>query len=264
MNIFKQFFYSLFQPNTIASFKRQRIGRAIMYVFLLILITSLPLIILTVTNLNSLYNDVDEQLREAPDFTIENGVLQSEENTFVSESEEGTVIIFDPDGEYNPVDLTEHEEGIALLQREVVILSGDIYETFSYQQLGDEFSKADFVSLSDTIGGSLTIILTIIGVLIYLVNAGMKFIGVSVLAAITMFLKRNVFSELKYSQAWVLAAFAVTLPTTLFALFDLIQFNFPFQFAIYWVIAITMMNLVLRNLAYSRDQARSEQGPPAE
>ncbi|AOM82622.1 DUF1189 domain-containing protein [Salisediminibacterium beveridgei] len=264
MNIFNQFFYSLFQPNTIASFKRQRIGRAILYVFLLMFITSLPLILITTSNFSSLYDDVDEQLRAFPEFNVENGVLQSEEGTSVTETDDGVMIIFDPDGEYTPDDLLEYDEGIALLQRDAVILTGDIYETFSYQQLGDDFSKAEFVSLSDTIGGSLTIILTIIGVLIYLVNTAMKFIGVTVLAAITMLLKRNVFNDLKYSQAWVLSAFAVTLPTTLFALFDLFQLNFPFQFAIYWVIAITMMNLVLRNLAYTRDQARSEQGPSTE
>lgn len=256
MNIIKQFFCSHYQPHTIASFKRQKIGRAILYVFLLMLITSLPLIILTVSNFNSLYYDVDEQLRGFPDFTIENGVLQSDEGTFITETDDGATIIFDPDGEYTPADLDEYDEGIAMLQRDAVILTNDIHESFSYQQA--TFNKADLVSLSDTIGGSLVIILTVIAVLIYLVNSAMKFIGVTVLAAIAMFLKRNVYSQLKYSQAWVLSAFAVTLPTTLFALFDMIQFDFPFQFAIYWVIAITMMNLVLRHLAMTKDQAVSE------
>ncbi|ADH99826.1 DUF1189 domain-containing protein [Salisediminibacterium selenitireducens] len=256
MNLFKQFIYSHYQPQTIASFVRQRIGRSVLYVFLLMFLTSLPLIFLSVSGFSALYDDLDEQLRDFPEFSVENGQLVSDEGTSMTETDDGTVIIFDPDGEYTPIDLIDYGEGIALLEREAVLLTGDIYETISYQQLGGDFSKADFVNLSESIGGILPLILTLIGLLIYLVGTAMKFIGVTALAAITMFLKRNVVNELKFSQAWVLSAFAVTLPTTLFAFFDLIQFQFPFQFAIYWVIAITMMNLVLKHLATFRDQAR--------
>ncbi|UCZ54539.1 DUF1189 domain-containing protein [Bacillus shivajii] len=249
MNIIQQFIKSLYSPETIAKFRFQKIGKAILYVFFLMLITSIPAGIMLGSGFNSLYNQVDTHLNDSvPDFTIQNGVLDADVEEPVVIDEEDGVIIFDPTGEYSLTDVSTYGDGFAMLEREAVFITGGITESFNYQQLGLNVSRDQVLEFSENVGGLLPLIIGLILVFMYIFTTGLKFIGIFTLSLITLFMKRNTASQLRYRHCWVLSVYAVTLPTTLFAVIEALGIFIPFSFTIYWVIAIIMMYFVLREV----------------
>ncbi|WP_026689247.1 DUF1189 domain-containing protein [Alteribacter aurantiacus] len=257
MNIFKQFAASLYSPSTVATFRQNKIGRAIGYVFLLMFITLLPLAISLGTTIYSFVNQLESQLEESvPDFHIQNGVLTSNEtNEPVINEEDGQTIIFDPTGEITPDDVSgNYNEAIALLEREAILITNGVtQQPVSYQDLDLNLTKSQTVEMVETFSGMLPLIIGLIIVLMYIFYTASKFIGVTFLALIGYLFRKTVgLPNMQYKHSWVLSAFAVTLPTTLFALLNFVGLNIPFQFALYWTIAIVFLFQVLRYIPKPR------------
>lgn len=259
MNIIQQFIKSLHSPETIARFRFQKIGKSIMYVFFLMLIVSIPMAVLLGSNINGLFKSVENHMVDSfPDFTIENGVLKSNVEEPMIIEEGNTTVIFDPTGEFRLEDASEYDTAFALLEREAAIITDGFPQTFGYQEFGVNISKDQLNDLVNTIGNILPLLISVIILLMYLFNTGLKFIGIFALSIITLLLKRKGASQLSYRQGWILSAYAVTLPTVMFALIDTIWVNVPFSLTIYWVIAILMMNLVIRNISRPKEDIPSE------
>ncbi|RNA68912.1 DUF1189 domain-containing protein [Alteribacter keqinensis] len=251
MNIFKQFIASLYSPKMIASFRHHKIGRAIGYVFLLMFITLIPLAISLGTTIYSFVNQLENHLEEnVPDFQIQNGLLTSDETDEpVINEEDGQTIIFDPSGELTQSDISgNYDEAIALLEREAILITNGVtQQPVSYQDLDLNLTKTQAVDMVEAFSGMLPLIISLIIVLMYLFYTASKFIGVTFLALIGFIFKKSVgLPNMTYKHSWVLAAFTVTLPTTIFALVNVTGLNIPFQFGIYWTIAIVMLFQVLR------------------
>ncbi|WP_096188405.1 DUF1189 domain-containing protein [Evansella halocellulosilytica] len=249
MNIFQQFVKSLYSPETIAKFRFQKIGKTILYVFFLMFITSIPAAYYLGSGINTMFNHVESHLDETiPDFSIQNGTLESEVNDPLIIEETDGVIIFDPTGEYTESDVAEHGDAFAMLEREALFVTNGVVETFNYQQLGLNVSKDQAMDFADSLGGILPIIIGLIVVIMYIFTTAMKFIGIFTLSLISLFMKRNTASQLRYRHCWILSAYAVTMPTILFALLEGLGIFIPFSFTVYWVIAIVMMYFVLREI----------------
>lgn len=260
MNIIQQFIKSLHSPETIAKFRFQKIGKTILYVFFLMLITTIPMAVIVGSSISNMYNDIDTYMTDSfPDFTIENGVLHSDDTDEpVVMEEEGTTLVFDPTGDYTPADTTQYDNAFALLEREAVFVTDGVPQTVGYQEFGLDISKEQLMELVDTVGGLLPLLIALIVLVMYLFTTAMKFIGIFTLSVITLLLKRKVADQLNYKQGWVLSAYAVTLPTVMFAIIDTAGINIPFSFAIYWVIAIIMMNLVLKHVPAPQKETERE------
>ncbi len=253
MNIFKQFIASLYSPKMIAAFRHQKIGRGIGYVFLLMFITLIPIAIALGTTIHSFVTQLEKQLEEnVPDFAIENGVLSSTEvDEPVINEEDGQTIVFDPTGSLTENDLRgEYTDAIALLEREAILITNGVaQESIGYQDFGLDLTKQEAVDLISSISGLLPLIIGIIVALLYLFFTAGKFIGVTVLALLgLMFRKSAGVPNLTFKHCWVIAAFTVTMPTVLFSIIDALHIPVPFQFGIYWVIAIVMLFQVFRNI----------------
>ncbi|PYZ94291.1 hypothetical protein CR194_01775 [Salipaludibacillus keqinensis] len=259
MNIIQQFIKSLYSPETIAKFRFQKIGKTILYVFFLMFIVSIPMAVLLGSSINNLYNDVEVHMDESfPDFSIENGVLQSDlEEPYISEDGD-TTVIFDPTGEYTANDVAEFDNAFALLEREAAISTDGMPQTIGYQEFGINIAKDELLDLVNSVGDLLPLIISIFILFMYLFTTAMKFLGIFMLSVITLLLKRKVADQVSYRQGWVLSAYAVTLPTVIFAVFDTIGLHIPFSLAIYWVIAIVIMNLVLRNIPSPKQEEPRE------
>lgn len=259
MNIIQKFANSLYSPETIAKFRFQKIGKSILYVFFLMFIVSIPMAVTIGSNISSLFTSVENHMVDTfPDFTIENGVLQSDVDEPMIIEDGGTTVIFDPTGEFRLEDASEYDTAFALLEREAALITDGQAQTFGYQEFGVNISKEQLNDLVNTIGNILPLLISIVILLTYLFNTGLKFIGIFVLSFITLLLKRKTADQLAYRQGWVLSAYAVTLPTVLFAVIDIFGVNVPFSLAIYWVIAIVMMNLVLRSIPRPKEDISSE------
>ncbi|QKS70905.1 DUF1189 domain-containing protein [Paenalkalicoccus suaedae] len=246
MNIFQQFAKSLYSPETIAKFRFQKIGKTIGYVFFLMLIVTIPPSIIFGMTLNSFFDSAENFVEDLPEFEIQNGVLSTPDNeTYIDDTGE-LVFIVDAAGNVDRSELAQYTNVVALYETEVVANFGGTSEQVRYQEFGANLTSDEIQGFASSIIGLSPLFIGVFIIGIYLFTTALKFIGVSFLALIGLLLKKNVADQLAYRQLWRLAAYAVTLPTVVFAIIDLIVPQLPFSFGLYWIVAIVMMNLALK------------------
>ncbi|MBU9712111.1 DUF1189 domain-containing protein [Evansella tamaricis] len=255
MNIIQQFFKSIYSPETIAKFRMQKIGKTILYVFFLMLLVTIPPAVILGSSISSFYNKTEHHMVNTfPDFSIENGVLYSDETEPIIVEEDGEVIIFDSTGELTPSDLEGYETAFALLENDIVVITDGFHQTIWYQEVGINMTKGEAMELIESFGSVLPLIIGLIIFLTYIFTTGMKFFGIFTLSLIGLLLKRKNAANLSYKSVWVLSAYTVTLPTVLFAILDALRIQIPFfSFTLYWVIAIVMLYLVFTNIPQPRE-----------
>lgn len=253
MNIFKQLFLSLYSPKSIALWRNQGIGKTILFVFLLTLISVLPTAIYFSTALTGGLQAVQQSLEQnIPDFTIDNGQLHADEA--VTLENEGFTIIFEPTGATEWDNISGSSNAIAFLKNEFVVSGGGTVEHFPYSTLGDmTISKADVLQFVEALDSLLAVILPIFFIIIYLFSSAMKFIGISVLALIGLLFNKQGADELKYRHLWRLAAYSITLPTIFFTVMDFFQTAVPFGFFLNWFVSILVLVLTLKEIPKTKE-----------
>ncbi|WP_209125386.1 DUF1189 domain-containing protein [Alkalihalobacillus sp. BA299] len=264
MNIFNQLIKSLYSPKDIATFRFQGIGKTIFYVFLLMAIISIPNAISLSTTAYQGVNYLATSLQEEiPDFAFQNGVLTSDLSSPYIDGDDNAVFILDSTGQLSVDDIYEYDNGLALLEREAVIMTDGMAETVRYRDLGNlNLTKEEISGLVNGVADVLPVILSIILLLLYLFFTALKFIGVTVLALIGLMLKNKAGQNLKYRHLWILSAYTVTLATALFALTEAFGIYIPFSFLFYWVIAIFMLYRVLHYVPKPTPRNDVETTPP--
>ncbi|CAM3798741.1 DUF1189 domain-containing protein [Alkalicoccus chagannorensis] len=263
MNIFQKLVKSIYSPEAIAGFRQTHPGKAVLYIFLLMLIATLPVIITTIFLINSLIDSGGDYLDEMPDFTIEDGTLESGLDEPMREEIDGMTIVVDDTGETSVGDLDGKGDVIALLERNAVFSVGGIADQLGYQEFGLDVSKEEIESFYLTIDGLSGLLAAGAALLIYLFNTGSKFIGVLFLSLIALLMKRSRAPHLRYRDCFVLSAFTVTMPTLLFAALEAFGIIFPFQFAFYWIIAVVMLNLVMKHVPSADNSDESQPSEPS-
>ncbi|UOE95712.1 DUF1189 domain-containing protein [Alkalihalobacillus sp. LMS39] len=270
MNIFKQFLKSLHSPIDIALFRFQGIGKTILYVFLLMLIATLPSIISFGTTLTQAVKSVQEAFEyDIPYFEMNNGVLISDmEEPIIEEDDEG-VFIFDTTGVITYDDVVQYETGVAILETEIVFVQDGYAESFYFNDLAamgmSNFTSENIEGIVNSVGGMMPLIIVVIAVIMYLYNTALKFIGVTVLAVIGLIIKETLHSNVKYRHLWIMSAYTVTLPTILFAYIKLL-ITVPYPFVFYWLIAIAILTLVVKKVPKPKRKPATpvEAGPEEE
>ncbi|QQK79719.1 DUF1189 domain-containing protein [Salicibibacter cibi] len=248
MNIWKSLFYSLFSPTMIGQFRRQKIGRTILYVFLLVLLTNIPAAI----SISSFAVNAGERLQQVlsedmPDYEVESGTLiaEGEQMPFTTHIDD-TLIILDDSGQVTPNDFAGEANVTALLEdRAFIVTDGDVeqmeYGTFS-------FTKAELQEATGSFLELLPAFIVLILILLYLFASGMKFIGVFAISGIGLLLKKIYPARLQYRHIWVMGAYTATLPSVVGTFLDVIGRNGNASFWIYWLLAIGISVLVYRTL----------------
>src|SRR3954453_21355810 len=131
MNIFKQFYKSIFSPRDIALFRFQGIGKTILYVFFLTFISILPSIIYFSTALTEGIDAAKSFIKdEAPAFSIKNGQLTAKTNVPVTINKDNFTIIIDPTGAVSEDDAANEGNAFALLKNEFAFVSAGRVETY--------------------------------------------------------------------------------------------------------------------------------------
>lgn len=263
MNIFQQFLKSIYSPKDVALFRFQGIGKSIGYVFLLMLIS-------TVITGISIGNDMlkwvslthEKIINELPDFELKNGKLSSNLDSPIIEESDGFTFIFDPTGKVTLDDVTTHRNAIGLLQKEAVIVNESEKQQLPYSTFGDiTLNKNKIVSFTKQLNSIIYVILPFLFLFIYLFQTSFKFIGISVLAAIGLFLAKQFNRKLRYNSLWILSAYAVTIPTLFFAITDALKIFIPFAFLLYWVTATIVLYLIIVEIPKAKTPMNREQPP---
>ncbi|MGD6774523.1 DUF1189 domain-containing protein [Sutcliffiella horikoshii] len=251
MNIFSQFVKSLYSPKAMASFRFQGIGKTILYVFFLVLITSIPMFITFGTSAVKLVNSTEEFLQnETPDFYIQDGEFIADvEEPFIAD-EQGFTIILDPESELSLDEISSYGEVVAIQSKEIIFKGAgqtDFVPLSDFQ--GTEVTKENLFQFMDSAGSAFPIIITVLLLVGYLFFGATKFVQISILGLFGLLLK-NVLNrnKLHYRHTWVLAAYAVTLPTFIFTLMQASGLVLPFSSLISFAVSLFVLYLIIKEV----------------
>jgi len=250
MNIFVQLAKSLYSPADIARFRFQGIGKTILYVFVLTLISILPMSYHMATDFLAGMKSTSEMLEsEIPEFTIENGQLQSPATKPVTIDKNGFTIIFDSTGQSEREDVERNANAIGFLKNEAVLVANSQAQYFDYAMFQDiTLTNEDVLSFISTIQSLMPVIIPIAFIVLYLFASASKFIGVSVLAFIGLILKGTLGKNIRYRHTWILSAYAVTLSTIFFTIMESLQVFVPYGLSIHWFVSVTVLFLSIKEI----------------
>ncbi|MHC0035898.1 DUF1189 domain-containing protein [Pseudoneobacillus sp. C159] len=256
MNIFKQFLLSLYSPHSVAKFRFQGIGKTILYVFLLTLLSILPTSYYFVTDINKGIDFISETLaNDIPAFTIENGQLSLESTKPVIIEKDDFKIILDDTGSIDPNEFSKQENVLALLKNDFLLYAGGQGQTNSYAAFqGMKMTSQDVVDFIEKSKGLKAIFIPIMIIIIYIFSSGAKFIEVSVLALIGMLLASTFKRHLQYRHTWRIAAYCVTLSTLFFTVMALLKTTVPNGFLINWTVSIIMLILAIKEIPMKKQK----------
>lgn len=251
MNIFTQFAKSIYSPKDIALFRFQGIGKTILYVFLLTLISVIPASYYTTLAINEAVSTAKETLEaKLPYFSIEKGVLKSEIKEPLTIDNGSFTIIFDSTGAVEQEDMAGMESTFAMLKNEAVLAAGGESNSFRYSLINDgTMSKQDIISMLSSASSSLPIFIGLIILAIYVFSSGMKFIEISILSGFGLLLKNLAGKNLQYKHLWRMAAYSITLPTLFFTIMSLLKTTVPYSFMINWFVGSMMLLLAIKEVA---------------
>ncbi|MBM7660825.1 hypothetical protein JOC85_001597 [Bacillus mesophilus] len=250
MSLLQQWIKSLYSPKDIAKLRFQTIGKTILYVFLLTLLSIIPASIYNsmdiVKGVNDFNHITDTTL---PDFSIENQKLVSEVNEPTLYNVNGTYVLFDPTGEWKADELEKYNNSIGFLSNELVYHSNNFTQSFPYDMLGDlDLTKETMSDYIDTFSEILPILLALIILATYIFAAGIKFIEISIFALFGLTLSNLLKKTIPYRRLWVLSAYCITLAVTFLALMNLLKIEVISSYFVYWFVTLMMLYLSLREI----------------
>ncbi|MEX0416560.1 protein YqgB [Bacillus sp. C30] len=252
MSIFTQIAKSVYSPKDMALFRFQKIGKTILYIMLLCLITTIPRTFLYGSVIQDGVNMVNKVIeKDLPDFKIENGELTADIDQPIEKEDGNALFVFDP----NSTDLEKYQNktGLFVLKDKVVSMGNGQTQTYSYNDLlGVSLEKKDlqdFISLFDSI---YPILLFVIGFLLYLFQLFITFVGVTLLAFIGSAMSGQ--RKLSYKQVWTLTAYSYTIPTIFFMIMDLFKINVPGATFIYIAVVLIVLYLTIKEVPKPKEK----------
>jgi hypothetical protein len=254
MNMFIQLWKSLYSPKDIARFRFQKIGKSILYVFLLALISTLPLAYYFTTSFMEGIRYTSALLKnEIPAFTIENGELHSSATQPIIINEHGLTIVFDSTGQMTKEEVERYGNAIGLLKHEAVLIANNETQYYNYTMFPAEIklTDQDVHTFIETLQSLLPVLVPLTFLFLYLFASASKFIGVSILAFIGLILRSTLDKKINYRHTWVMSAYAVTLSTVFFAIMEALQAVVPYAPFLHWFVSITVLFLAIKEIPSS-------------
>lgn len=250
MSILTQIVKSMYSPKDIAETRFQGIGKTILFVFMLTLISILPVVYYMFVGISEAVGTVKQSIEsDLPSFTIEEGVLHSDIKAPLTIRNGSFTLIFDPTGTIDQGEMTGMDANFAMLQKEIVLVAGGETNAIPYTLFPSEsMKKDDITSLINTAESSLPVLLVLLFIVVYVFSTGMKFIEVSILALFGLLLKNLAGRKLQYRHLWRMAAYSTTLPTIFFAIMALLKTTVPYSFSVNWFVASMMLLLAIKEI----------------
>ncbi|KMM53075.1 hypothetical protein ACH95_21900 [Bacillus glycinifermentans] len=243
MNIFQLFFKSTYSPPAIAKTRFQGVGKAIFFVFLLSILAALPNLYHISSGVVQTMNSFQSAVKEFPAFSIKDGLLHTDAKKPIESQSFGFVIVLDPTGAYGSKQIQEKRNSVGILKDKFVIAIDGQAQEMPYKMLPEEMTKQDIMTLVEQ---NKTVIVPVLCVLLFLSTAAGKFINVSVLAVIGLFIRNSLRKKLSYKQLWVMSAYSITLATVFFIIMDSLQAVVPSQQLLYWFVNFVMLFLAVK------------------
>ncbi|WP_201713506.1 DUF1189 domain-containing protein [Rossellomorea arthrocnemi] len=250
MNVFQQLYKSIYSPKDIAKFRFQGIGKTIRFIFLLALISILPVVwqflSFTTGALDTLRESVEKEL---PSFTIEDGMLSSDKATPVTLEKEGMNIILDGTGQMKERNLDKNENTIAFLKKDFVVISQGHVQSSSYSLFGGTaVTKNELLSILDSLKDLKWILIPVALSILYLFTSGMTFLKITIFAIIGITFANVLKRNLQYRQSFRITAYSATVSTLFFTLMELLQTRIPAAPILDWFVITVILYLVVKEI----------------
>ncbi|MGM7721109.1 DUF1189 domain-containing protein [Metabacillus sp. Hm71] len=249
MNVLKQLLSSLYSPKIISTFRFQGIGKTILYVFILSILSTIPAAYYLSSGLTEGLKGFDQTLKdELPSFSIEDGKLSAEADKPVEIKKEDFIIILDDTATYGEEEIKTKENAIGILHDRFVFAANGQAQSYEYSLLNMSLSKQDLIEISKQFNQLLPIFISILIAGIYLFSSFIKFIEVTILALFGLAFKNSLQRRLNFKQVWVLSAYATTLATVFFFIMDSLQVVVPSGFLLNWFVHLIVLYLVIKEV----------------
>ncbi|QGQ47283.1 DUF1189 domain-containing protein [Metabacillus sediminilitoris] len=254
MNVFKQLFISIYSPKAISTFRFQGIGKSILFVFILSLLSTIPSWFHLTNELKEASKGVNQTLTEDfPSFSIEDGKLITDTNHPVEINRNEFTFILDGTGTYGVEEIEEKNNAIGILEDQFVFVTNGQAQAYEYSLLNISLTKEDLVDLSKQFNQLLPIIMTVLIILMFLFSAFVKFIEVTILALFGKAINNSLQRNLNFSKIWIISAYASTLATFFFFIMDLLQVIVPGGFLLNWFVHIFVLYLTLKEIPQTKN-----------
>lgn len=252
MSIFTQLFKSLYAPKEMALFRFQKIGKTILYIMLLCLLATVPKTILFGSFIQDGISLVDRSIeKDVPDFKIENGELHADIDKPIVKDDTNFIFVFDP----NATDTSAYpnRDGVFILKDKVISTAEQKTQSFPYSDLGNTtFEKKDIQELVSFVDSIYPIAMFVIGILIYLFQLFITFLGVTLLAFIGSAMSGQ--RKLSYKQIWTLTAYSYTIPTIFFMIMDLLKINVPGPLFLFIIVVLIVLYLTIKEVPKPKEK----------
>ena len=250
MNIFKQFIKSIYSPKDIAKFRFQGIGKTILYVFFIMLLSIIPGVIY-ITKLAYAVLDEGQQIitHDLPSFSIHNGSLYSEEKKPLIIKKNELTVLFDSTGSIQENDVQKSGTAIALLKSKFVFKSDGKTQEMDYSTLENQnLTNADIQRFLNSLQGVMWVGIPVLFIFYYLMVAAGGFIKISIFALFGLLLALRLGKKVNYRQSWRLTAYSITLPTMFFTIMAGLKTTVPGGILIDWIITLILLLLSIREI----------------
>ncbi|PGE95267.1 hypothetical protein COE80_09350 [Bacillus pseudomycoides] len=252
MSVFAQLVKSLYSPKDMALFRFQKIGKTILYIMLLCLIATIPKTFTFGNFTQDIVSTVHQSIeKDLPDFKIENGELHADVKEPIIKEDGNFVFVFDP----NATDTTAYanKQGVFVLKDKVVSINNNQTQSQSYGDFGNgTFEKKDIKDIISAIDSIYPILMLVVGIVIYLFQLFISFLGVTILAFIGSAMGGQ--RKLSYKQVWTLTAYSYTIPTIFFMIMDLLKINVPWSFLLYTAIILIVLYLTIKEIPKPKEK----------
>ncbi|MBB6454288.1 ABC-type multidrug transport system fused ATPase/permease subunit [Salirhabdus euzebyi] len=242
VNLFKQFLYSLYDFKKVSAFRMQKMGRTIAYIFLFMLIVSIPFALSYSIQTSSALNKIQTtNFTDIPDFAIQEEKLQAEEQYV------GDYFVVKPESDETIASVQETlDEGIVLLEDKALLITKVLSFEFPYTAFGsDNMTKDEIIQFIDDINTNKYFIISIYLLIYYVFSTGVKFIEITLLALIGLFIKSRLKKNIQYRHVWILTAYAITLPSLIISFIDGIQLSIPYAGVAFWALGSFLLYKII-------------------
>ncbi|GKU81277.1 DUF1189 domain-containing protein [Niallia sp. NCCP-28] len=254
MNIFKQFYKSIYSPRDIASFRMQGKGKTILYLILLTLLASIPALYYLSSGINEGVKSLSNTLEEdSLSFSIKDNELKSNAKEPTIINKDDLTIIIDSTGTYEESNISASGNTVALLQKEFIIVAAGQSQTFEYSSFGNvSITKDDIAASLNAFDSMLPILITILAVVYFIILLISKVIEAFVFAVFGSLFARTMRRTLTYGQLWRITVYSMTLPTLFFVIMDAIQTSVPNGMLLNWVVTLFMLFLSIKEVPFKK------------
>lgn len=247
MSLFSQLYKSLYSPKDMARFRFQKIGKTILYILLLALLTSIPETMQAGQFIKEQVLTLQHNFQtDVPNFTIENGELKADSPNRIKKEENEFVFVFDPTNTQAP---PSDSDGLYLLKDRFVTISNGQQQAYTYSSIGSiPLTKTEVLDFFTFLKTIYPIAIFVLGFILLFINAFTSFIGISILAFIGMILSKQMQRILSYKQIWTLLAYCSTIPTIFFMIMKYLNISVLSPLLVYSLVTIVLLYITLKEV----------------